>query len=147
MSHNIPSDFAQRISMPVRWGDMDRLGHVNNARFFSYDEDGRIAYFDSLLNQDERFWKDYGIILASIGCDFIAQLRYPATLEIGTRITRMGRSSLGTQSVMFWNERPVAVVKGVVVWFDYQNQKSLPIPEAARELIRAREIIKPEESL
>ncbi|MDE0853098.1 MAG: thioesterase family protein [Nevskia sp.] len=137
--------FRQFIPMTVRWGDMDALGHVNNVQYFRYGESGRIAYFDPLERDDPQFWKAYGIILASIGCDFLAQVHYPAQLEIGTRVTRMGRSSLNMQSGVFQDGRAVAVLHGVLVWFDYGAQKALPIPETVRAWIRAREAVAPEE--
>ncbi|MBX6420488.1 MAG: acyl-CoA thioesterase [Nevskia sp.] len=137
--------FRQFIRETVRWGDMDALGHVNNARFFTYDESGRIAYFEPWKELDPGFWDAHGLILAHIGCDFLAQLRYPAQLDIGTRIARLGKSSLHTESAMFEGERAVAVVRGVVVWFDYRAQRPLPLPPRLREWIRAREALAPEE--
>lgn len=137
-------DFRHRMPLSVRWGDADMLGHVNNAKFFTYDENSRIEYFQALGKDDPRMWKDYGLILASIGCDFIAQVHYPAELMIGTRITRIGRSSMNTLSGMFIGEQLVAAVRGTVVWFDYVNQKALPVPEHVRAFIAAREIIAPE---
>jgi acyl-CoA thioester hydrolase len=139
--------FAHRIRLPIRWGDMDSMGHVNNVKFFTFDESGRIAYFDELARIDPTFWNDHGLILAHIGADFIAQLRYPATLDIGTRIARMGKSSLHTVAAMFSEGQLVAVVKGVIVWFDYVNQKPMPIPDHVREMIRKREVVKPEEGV
>jgi acyl-CoA thioester hydrolase len=138
-------DFRQFIPMTVRWGDMDALGHVNNVQYFRYGESGRIAYFHALEQEDPRFWKDYGIILASMGCDFLAQVHYPAELEIGTRVTRIGRSSLGMQSAIFQDGKVVAVLQGVLAWFDYATQKTLPVPQHVRAWIRGREAVAPEE--
>jgi acyl-CoA thioester hydrolase len=138
-------DFKQFIRMPVRWGDMDSLGHVNNATFFTYDESGRLAYFDELARDDPKFFKEYGIILASISCDFLMQLHYPAELDIGTRISRIGRSSMNTQAAMFNGDKLVAVTRGVVVWFNYVAQQTLPVPGHIREWIRGREVVAPEE--
>lgn len=125
--------------MPVRWGDADMLGHVNNARFFTYAESARIAYFEDLLGEDPQFWKAYGFILARIDCDFLAQLRYPATLDIGTRVTRIGRSSIDIEHGMFLGEAAVARSQAVVVWFDYRTQKPAPVPAVARTFIDQRE--------
>jgi acyl-CoA thioester hydrolase len=138
--------FAQRMTLPVRWGDMDSMGHVNNVKFFTFDESGRIAYFDELARIDPTFWNDHGLILAHIGADFVAQLRYPATLEIGTRVWKMGRSSLNTVAAMFSEGKLISVVKGVIVWFDYVNQRPMPIPEHVRDMIRRREKVAPEET-
>jgi acyl-CoA thioester hydrolase len=137
--------FSQRISLAVRWGDMDSMGHVNNVKFFTFDESGRIAYFDELARTDPTFWNDHGLILAHIGADFIAQLRYPATLEAGLRVAKIGKSSLNTVAAMFSGGELIAVTKGVLVWFDYVNQKTMPIPEHVRAMIRSRERIAPEE--
>ncbi len=131
--------------MSVRWGDVDMLGHVNNAKFFTYDESVRMSYFAPLRSLDASYFDAQGPILAHIACDFLAQLHYPAELEIGLRVTRMGRSSLHTESLMFDGERPVAAVRGVIVWFDYRAQTSLSVPEAVRGWIRAREALAPEE--
>lgn len=139
------ADFAHRIELPVRWGDIDMLGHVNNAKFFTYDESSRIQYFEALAEHDPRMWKDYGLILANIGADFIAQVHYPAKLVIGTRIAKIGRSSMTTLSGLFLGETVVAAVRGTVVWFDYVNQKSSPVPEHVRQWIAEREIIKPDQ--
>lgn len=141
----LPEQFAHRIPLTVRWGDIDLLGHVNNAKYFTYEESSRIEYFQRLADADARMWKDYGLILASIGADFISQVHYPAQLEIGTRVTKIGRSSLNTISGLFQHGKPVAAVRGVLVWFDYVNQKPLAVPEPVRAWIRAHETIAPQE--
>lgn len=138
------ADFAHRIELAVRWGDVDMLGHVNNAKYFTYDESSRIEYFEAFGRDDPRMWKDYGLILASIGADFLSQVHYPATLTVGTRITRLGRSSMSTLSGLFVGDRLAAAVRGTLVWFDYVNQKSTPIPEPIRAAIAAREIVAPD---
>jgi acyl-CoA thioester hydrolase len=139
------SDFGHFIHMPTRWADLDMLGHVNNAKFFTYDESVRLDYFSALFRDDPKFWKEYGLILARIECDFIAQLHHPATLDVGFRIARLGKSSMGTVAGHFDGERLVAVSRGVVVWFDYENQKTRPIPDGVRAMIRGRERVAPEE--
>ena len=92
-----PAHAPHRVSIAVRWGDMDALGHVNNARFFTYDEDVRLGFFNQLMAKDARFWKDYGLILAHIGCDFVAQVRAPSTLEVCYGIARIGSKSFETR--------------------------------------------------
>ncbi|MGH8460530.1 MAG: acyl-CoA thioesterase [Stenotrophobium sp.] len=139
------ADFAHVTRMPTRWGDIDMLGHINNVKFFTYDETARLAYFEEWMQSHPRFWKEEGMILANIGCDFVAQLHHPANLAIGLRIVRLGRSSMNTLGAMFDGDRLVAVTRGVLVWFDYASQKTVTIPEAVRDWIRKREVIKPEE--
>ncbi|MES0873477.1 acyl-CoA thioesterase [Sinimarinibacterium thermocellulolyticum] len=139
-------DFAFTCRVPTRWSDLDMLGHVNNARFFSFDESARLEYFGELMRGDPTFWKERGFILARIECDFLAQLHHPAVVDIGFRIARIGRSSMNTLAGMFVDGKPVAVSRGVLVWFNYELQKPQPVPDDVRALIRAREVIAPEEN-
>ena len=139
-------DFAHFFRIETRWADLDMLGHVNNSVFFTFDESARLEYFGQMFKGDPKFWKDYGIILASIGCDFLSQLHHPAALDIGFRITRIGRSSMLSQGGVFNGDQLMAVTRGTIVWFNYLAQKSQPVPEEVRAMIRGREIIKPEEA-
>jgi acyl-CoA thioester hydrolase len=139
-------EFRHWMTLPVRWGDMDSFGHVNNAKFFTYGEEARMAYFDRYAVHDPKFGKDYRVLIARVACDFIKQLHHPATVELGTRVVRMGRSSLGMTTAMFVNDALIAVQDAVLVWFDYLNQKVEQIPQTAREWIRTNEAITPQES-
>ena len=130
-------DYRHWTPLQVRWGDMDALGHVNNVVFFTYDESARLAYFGELMKDDPKFWKDYGLILAHIECDFIAQLKPPATLDVGFRISKAGRTSLQTEAGMFLGDELIAITRGVVVWFDYASNTSLPVPEDVKARIGA----------
>ena len=138
---NLPKqeDYKHSVALDVRWGDMDRLGHVNNAKFFTYSESARMAYFDALKDRDPGQWEKSGLILASIGCDFIAQLHYPAGIDIGTRITAIGRSSMKADQGIFRDGVAVARLYATIVWFDYEAQKAMPVPEPVRELIVRQE--------
>jgi len=136
-------DFAFFLRMATRWGDMDALGHVNNAKFFTYDESVRLDYFSALMRDDPKFWNDYGLILAHIEADFIAQLKPPADLDLGFRIAKVGRTSMGTEAGMFLGDRLVAVTRGVLVWFDYRSNTPLPVPEAVKAKVRALEKVAP----
>jgi len=137
------SDFSFFVPLAARWGDMDALGHVNNAKFFTYDESARLDYFAALMKDDPKFWNDYGLILAHIEADFLAQLKPPAQLNIGFRIARLGRTSLGTEAAMFLGDEVVAVTRATVVWFDYRQSVPLAVPEAVRNRIRAIEAVPP----
>ena len=139
------SDYTFFLPLTPRWGDMDALGHVNNVKFFTYDESVRLEYFRKLMKDDPRFWKDYGMILAHIEADFLAQLKLPAELELGFRITKLGRTSLTTEAGMFRDGVAVAVTRGVLVWFDYAKNQVLPLPDTVRARIRSFETVQPEE--
>ncbi|PTU31145.1 acyl-CoA thioesterase [Stenotrophobium rhamnosiphilum] len=138
------SDFGHVVRIPTRWSDLDALGHVNNTKFFTFDEDVRLSYFKEQMDKPS-FWKEQGIILANISADFISQLHHPADLQAGFRVISIGRSSLKTLAGIFNGDKLVAVTRGTIVWFDYVNQKSMAVPEDVRQWIRAREKIAPAE--
>lgn len=131
-------DYPHFYRMAVRWGDMDQIGHVNNAKFFTYAESARIDYFKSLIasNSSET---GGGVILARIACDFLVQLHFPAQLEVGTRVLEIGRSSLQIEHAVFCDDTLHGLLRGTMVWFDYATQRPTPVPESARAFIRARE--------
>ena len=134
--------------LPVLWGDVDRLGHVNNVQYFRYSEEGRTQWIDRLLaTAAAGRLEDVGPILASIQCDFLRQLHHPADLDVGTRASKLGSSSMQVEQGIFINgeDSPVALLKSRIVWFDYQRQCSVPIPEALREQPRQDQSIPPEE--
>src|SRR3954464_3197376 len=89
------AEYPVTISLPVQWGDQDAFGHVNNAIYFRWYESARIAYSQRIglidLFESERI----GPILASISCDYRRAITFPDTVDVGSRVTRIGRTSLG----------------------------------------------------
>ena len=122
----------------VAWGEMDALGHVNNARYFTWFESARIAYFDAIgLIHDEP--DSVGPILRSTSCLFHHPVKYPSEVLIGTNVTKVGNSSfhMSYRAVEAASpSEPVAEGEGVVVIVDYAAGRSVPIPGDVREAIR-----------
>ena len=86
-------DYHVWITVDVRWGDMDAFGHVNNAKYFTYCESARIRYFEELDLEAYREHESHGPAVVSATCNFIRQVHYPATLDVGVRAAKIGRSS------------------------------------------------------
>jgi acyl-CoA thioester hydrolase len=136
--------FRNFIEMPVRWGDMDAVGHVNNTKVLVYAESGRIDYFNEVINFGG--FDGVGPILGEITCRFIEQMKYPADLTIGTRAVSFGNKTMTLQTAVFVGEspHPAAVIHAVIVCFDYEAQKTVPVPESMIDKIMAFEILPPE---
>jgi acyl-CoA thioester hydrolase len=129
------------INLPVQWGDQDMFGHVNNAIYFRWYESARIAYLERIGLSKLMERQRVGPILAAIGCNYRRQLTFPDTVEVGSRITRIGRSSL-TMTHALWSQRQQALVadgESTIVVFDYQTQRPVPVPDAIREAIEKLE--------
>lgn len=131
-------DFRQWITVPVRWGDMDAFSHVNNAKYFTYCESARIAYFEALGIGLDRAAVTHAPAVVTATCNFRRQVHYPATLEVGARTAKLGRSSFTLEYGIFHqgSEDLVADGSSVVVWIDYEAERSAPLPERLKQRIR-----------
>ena len=138
------ADFKHFIELPVRWGDMDAFGHVNNVQYMRYLESGRVAYIGEVLGITMESKEN--IVLADIHCVFLQQLRYPAIVEVATRVARLGNSSLQIIFAIYrrGEEQPVLTGEGILVWFDFVNEKSISFPESIRSAICRFEAVPPQ---
>lgn len=125
--------------MPIRWGDMDAMGHVNNTVYFRYLEQARIEWFES-IGRNGRDGNGHGPVLINAHMTFLKQLRYPGDIECRVYAGQLGRSSFETKIEVRRTDLPDVVwAEGgaKVVWCDYAVEKSVPVPEEIRRLIEA----------
>jgi len=120
--------------IPVRWGDMDAMGHVNNTVYFRYMEQTRISWFEALLPRGEA-WGATGIVIASATCNFKKAINYPGTVEVKMFAGQPGGSSLPTFYELRVESQICADGGATVVFIDMEKQKPVRIPEALRNLI------------
>lgn len=127
------SDYAIRTHDKVRYADTDRQGHVNNAVFSTYLETGRVE----LLYDPKAPLADDGasFVIARLTVEFKAEIRWPGDVHIGTRVARVGRSSVTLEQGVFQNESLVALAETVIVLMDDETRRSRPLkPETAERL-------------
>jgi acyl-CoA thioester hydrolase len=131
--------YPVRVRIPVLWGDMDALGHVNNARYFTWFESARIALFER-VGLAATGTPALGPILAHTWCDFLAPIRFPAEVAVGTRIEKLGTTSFTmgyAVAVAADPGRLAARGEGVVVLIDYRTGARVPIPDELRAALTA----------
>ena len=121
--------------IPMRWGDMDANGHVNNTVYFRYMEQARIGWFDALVPAAEA-WKDTGIVIANASFNFKRALNYPGTVEVSLSIDPPGGSSVPTFYELRMGDTLYADGAAVVVFIDMKSQKPVRIPEGIRSLLQ-----------
>lgn len=138
---NIPpmrDQFKHWIQIDVRWGDMDALGHVNNANYFTYCESARISYFDArgVWKQMEDTGQGPAVVTAT--CNFREQLHYPSALDVGVRATGLRNRSFRLEYLMYKQGTDELVADGssVVVWVDYEANTAIPLPDELRTAIQ-----------
>jgi len=120
----------------LRFGDTDAVGHINNAVFSTLLEQGRVTAFfngtDALSELGTTF------VLASIKLDFIAEMHFPGTAKVGTKISSFGRSSVKIAQAIFLNDKCCALSEEVMVLIDLGTRKPVRISDETRKLIEAR---------
>lgn len=124
--------------MQVRFRDTDAFGHVNNAVFFSYIELARIRYFLDVLQPAEPFDR-LPLILARVELDFRSPIMFGETVEVETQVDRIGRSSIGMSHRMTADGRLVGEAQSVLVTYDYEIARPMPVPDEWRSKFDAYE--------
>lgn len=130
--------FPVTLTLPVLWGDMDALQHVNNARYFTWFESARLAYFGKL----GPVGSDVGPILASTSCDFLRPVLYPGDVLVGARVVEIGNSSLRMEYALSRTDAPdelCARGSSVIVLVRYATMEKVRVPDEARAKIGAME--------
>ncbi|MDP2398219.1 MAG: thioesterase family protein [Burkholderiales bacterium] len=118
--------------IPVRWGDMDAEGHVNNTGFFRFMEETRMRWVAGLGLPTQP--PHPVIVLLNAACHYLKPLGYPSSVEVALHAGRIGRSSAQTHYLMRHVEAGTPCAEGyaTLVWYDLQQQKSVPLPDTLR---------------
>jgi acyl-CoA thioester hydrolase len=127
---------VHEMVIPIRWGDMDAMGHVNNTVYFRYFEVVRIEWLHRHGGAPERGGQ--GPVVVNAFCNFIRQLEYPGDILAKHYAANPGRTSFDTFITLERADQPgvlYATGGATTVWIDYAQQKSVPLPEWLRELV------------
>jgi len=126
--------------IPIRWGDMDAMGHVNNTVYFRFMEQARISWFDRLVPETDA-WGATGVVIANALCNYKRPMTYPGTVEVRLLIGAPGGSSIATRYELRIDADPVPYADGAatVVFIDTLRQKAVRIPALIRERLERAE--------
>lgn len=125
---------AYRLTLDVRFRDCDSMGHVNNAVYFTYLEQCRLMFWRSITGEASPLSR---VIVAHAECDYRAPAYFGDRLEVKVSVGDIGRSSfvlLYEVDNLATGQR-LADGRTVMVTYDYQAGKSVPIPDATRALL------------
>ena len=122
--------------IPIRWGDMDAMGHVNNTLYFRYFETIRIEWMHTLGNTLKPDGE--GFVIVNAFCNFIRQLEYPGDVLARHYVANPGRSSFDTFITLERTDAPgvlYATGGATAVWLDFPAKKTLPLPDWLRPIL------------
>lgn len=134
----IYSDFTFQTHDKVRYADTDRQGHVNNAVFSTFLETGRVEF---LYHPDKPLAEpDASFVIASQTLQLLGEIRWPGTVEIGTRVIRIGTSSMVLFQGLFQNGQCKATAETVIVQMNDATRKSQPLSDQARQFLNQHRV-------
>ncbi|OFW62021.1 MAG: hypothetical protein A2133_09255 [Actinobacteria bacterium RBG_16_64_13] len=117
------------VDIVVQWGDMDCLGHVNNIVYLQYFETARIEYLMRLgLDPPGPKWRDAGLIVASVSCDYKLPVVFPDSVSVGARVTAIGENRVLMQHATASQKLGKVVAEGEVILVSYNYATLRPVP-------------------
>jgi acyl-CoA thioester hydrolase len=114
----------------VRFSDTDMIGHVNNVAFAAFIESGRVAFVHSGVIR--RMPPELLVVMARIEIDYRAELHWPADIDVGSRLLRIGTKSFAVASGVFHGPLCAATSVTTLVVINRATRQSTAIPDEVR---------------
>ena len=138
MKFEIPEKkkFVFEMTIPIRWGDMDAMGHLNNTSYFRYMETVRIDWMRAANCMPDE--KGEGPVIVNAFCNFYKQLEYPGDVLIKMYVSDPARTTFETWATMERADAPGVVCAAggaTTIWVDFPAQKAIPLPAWVRGLV------------
>ncbi len=130
----LKKQFRFKMKLDIRWSDMEEMRHVNNAVYLTYFEQARVYYFHEACQWN---WKEIGAILANAHVDYLRPVVFPNDTYVYVRTSKLGNKSFEVSyiitSIVKGEEQLTTTGSTTMVLFDYQTNKSVPMPGYLRE--------------
>lgn len=129
---------VHELRIPIRWGDMDAMGHVNNTVYFRYMESTRIDWFDKIgviTNPQGQ-----GPVIVNAFCNFYKQLEYPGDVLVRMFVSDPGRTTFESWCTLERTDQPGVVYAAggaTTIWVDFPQQRAVNLPDGVRALVSA----------
>ena len=125
-----------QMTIPIRWGDMDAMGHLNNTSYFRYLETIRIDWMYAIGCQPDP--QGEGPVIVNAFCNFYKQLEYP-----GDVLVKMYVSDPGSTTFESWASLERVAQPGLVYaaggattnWVAFPSQQANTMPDWIRTLV------------
>ena len=117
--------------VPLRWSDLDAVGHLNNAVYLTLCEQARIEALDAL---DATDWEERGPVVVAASLRYLRPITDPGTARVTVTFGEPGRTSLPTSQTIALDgdDEPAATAEVTLVWVDHSTGRPTPVPDALR---------------
>lgn len=127
-------DYPLRSYDKIRYCDTDRQGHVNNALFSSFLETGRVEF---LYNPDKPLASKGGaFVIANQNLSLLAEIRWPGKVDIGTGVSKIGKSSIRLVQGLYQNGVLTAMAETVIVQMDEETRGAMPLGQETLNVLQ-----------
>ena len=138
MRYEIPDNkkLVYECTIPMRWGDMDAMGHVNNTIYFRYLEIARVDWLH--LHDAAPRPEGEGPVIVNAFCNFYKQLEYPGDVLVKMYASDPGRTTFETWTTMEQASNPGVIYAAggaTTIWVDFPKQKAVDLPAWLREIV------------
>lgn len=124
------------MTIPIRWGDMDAMGHVNNTTYFRYLETIRIEWLHSIGCPPDPAGE--GPVIVNAFCNFYKQLEYPGDILVKMYTSEPARTTFETWATIEMVDQPGIVYAAggaTTIWVDFPKQKAIELPDWMRAIV------------
>ena len=123
--YNLLEGYPIITEIPVAWGEMDALNHVNNVVYFRYFETARLDYFAGIGLMEEMQVTQTGPVLSETSSRYRRPVTYPDTLLVGSRVSVLGEDSFVMDYKIVSKQQGAVTTSGnaKVVMFNFKQQQ------------------------
>ncbi len=117
----------------LRYSDQDPMNHINNVAISAYLESGRVGFFHQFFKGVDL--PPRGLVLASMTVDYLNEILYPKTVEVGGKLAAVGERSLTTHYAIFQGDKCCVISQSINVFFDTETRRSTAPSEQVRAFL------------
>jgi len=134
--------FDHWVPLRSRWRDMDGLRHINHAAYLTYMESARLDFYHDMGLEYNRWDLDISTILVGMEVDYRQQAAHPTVFDIGTRLTRIGRTSFDLTTAVFEHndDRLYVQANFTLVTYNYQKKEKISVPDMFYKVYRPLDV-------
>ncbi len=133
-------DFKFKHSLRVRWGECDAQRIVFNAQYVNYIEVAQAEYFRNIgiahYSDEVRARFDLATVKATL--EFLAPVRIDDMLDVYTRVSRIGNSSITFITEMYIHGKNAPCNRAEAIYANFDAATGVPrrVPDDIREAVR-----------
>ena len=128
--------FVYEKCIPMRWGDMDAMNHLNNANYFRFMETARVDWLASMDCAPSA--QGIGPLIVNAFCNFYKQLQYPGDVLVRLYTSGVARTTFESWATLARSDTPDVICAeggGTTMWVDFERQKAADLPEWMRAIV------------